>query len=149
MHHYNVFRGTSASAGAQVKIAETTSLSYVYTGLTCGTGYSLALQAQDAAGNKSNLGEAIWYPATTLACDQTPPPPPGDTQPPSTPLNLSIAGSTTTSVGLTWTASTDNVGVVGYNLFLNTVKVWTTPGTSFTHLGLTCGSHIHGRRSGL
>jgi chitodextrinase len=146
VHHYNVFRGKSATAGDQVKIAETTALSYVYTQLACGTSYSLALQAQDAAGNKSNLAEAIWYPVTTRACDQPPPPPPppappaGDTQPPSTPSNLRVTSSTATSIGLAWTASTDNVGVAGYDVYLNGVKVWMPSGTSFTYLGLSCAT---------
>jgi chitodextrinase len=142
IHHYNVFRGNSAAAGGQVKIAETTALSYVYTGLACGTSYSLALQAQDAAGNKSNLSEAIWYPVTTRACDQPPPPPPppGDTQPPSAPSNLRVTSSTATSIALAWTASTDNVGVAGYDVYLNGVKVWMPSGTSFTYLGLSCAT---------
>ena len=76
VHHYNVFRGSSTAGGSQVKIAETTAQNYVYTQLACGTSYSLALQAQDAAGNKSNLSEAIWYPVTTLPCSGSPPPPP-------------------------------------------------------------------------
>jgi chitodextrinase len=142
VHHYNVFRGNSATVGSQVKIAETTALSYVYTGLACGTSYSLALQAEDAAGNKSNLAEAIWYPVTTRACDQPPPPqPPGDTQPPSTPSNLRVTSSTATSIGLTWTASMDNVGVAGYDVYLNGVRVWmVASGTSFTYLGLSCAT---------
>jgi chitodextrinase len=142
VHHYNVFRGNSAAVGNQVKVAETTALSYVYTGLACGTSYSLALQAQDAAGNKSNLSEAIWYPVTARACDQPPPPPapPGDTQPPSAPSNLRVTSSTATSIALAWTASTDNVGVAGYDVYLNGVKVWMPSGTSFTYLGLSCAT---------
>jgi chitodextrinase len=144
VHHYNVFRGKSATAGDQVKIAETTALSYVYTQLACGTSYSLALQAQDAAGNKSDLAAAIWYPVTTRSCDEPPspppPPPPADTQPPSMPSNLRITSSTATSIGLTWTASTDNVGVAGYDVYLNGVKVFMPSGTSFTYLGLSCAT---------
>ena len=142
VHHYNVFRGSSAAVGGQAKIAETTALSYAYTQLACGTSYSLALQAEDAAGNKSNLSEAIWYPVTTFACGTPPPPPPppSDTQPPSTPPNLHVTSSSTTSIGLAWTASTDNVGATGYDVYLNGVTVWTTIGTSYTHLGLSCGT---------
>ena len=75
---------------ASSRSAETKQLNHTYTGLTCGTDYSLALVAEDAAGNKSDLAEAIWYPVRTLACDpSSPPPPPSggtpDTQPPTTP----------------------------------------------------------------
>jgi chitodextrinase len=141
VHHYNVFRGNSAAVADQVKIGETTALSYVYTGLACGTSYSLALQAEDAAGNKSNLAEGIWYPRTTLACGQSPPPPsPGDTEPPSAPSNLQVTSSTTTSIGLAWKASTDNVGIAGYDVYVNGVKIWTTSGTSFPYMGLSCAT---------
>jgi glucose/arabinose dehydrogenase len=67
-------------------------------------------------------------------------PPPGDDQPPTAPSNLHVTSSTTTSVGLAWTASMDNVGVVGYHVDVNGVRVWTTNGTSYTHLGLSCGT---------
>ena len=45
-----------------MKVGETQALSYTYSGLTCGTDYSLALVAEDKAGNTSILAEAIWYP---------------------------------------------------------------------------------------
>ena len=37
-------------------------------------------------------------------------------------------------------ASTDNVGVAGYNVYLTDIKVWSPIGTSYTYLGLTCGT---------
>ena len=40
----------------------------------------------------------------------------GDTQAPTAPANLSASASSSTQIGLTWTASTDNVGVTGYLL---------------------------------
>lgn len=42
--------------------------------------------------------------------------PTGDTTPPSTPVGLSGTGLGT-SVSLSWEASTDNVGVTGYNIY--------------------------------
>ena len=48
--------------------------------------------------------------------------------------------TTTTSIGLEWNASTDNVGVAGYNVYLTGIKVWSPIGTSYTYLGLTCGT---------
>src|SRR5215510_939843 len=41
----------------------------------------------------------------------------GDTTPPTAPTNLAVASKTSTTVSLTWTASTDNVGVTGYRIF--------------------------------
>jgi hypothetical protein len=45
----------------------TTQTSYTYTGLTCGTGYTLALEAYDAAGNASYRPEATTT-SSTSAC---------------------------------------------------------------------------------
>ncbi len=39
-----------------------------------------------------------------------------DTQPPTAPTNLSASAQSSSQVGLTWSASTDNVGVSGYSL---------------------------------
>src|SRR6185437_1096454 len=38
-----------------------------------------------------------------------------DTSPPSTPTGLVASGQTSSSITLSWKASTDNVGVTGYN----------------------------------
>ncbi|HEU5159340.1 MAG TPA: PQQ-dependent sugar dehydrogenase [Streptosporangiaceae bacterium] len=40
-----------------------------------------------------------------------------DTTPPSAPGNLRVTGTTSSSVSLAWTASTDDVGVTGYDVF--------------------------------
>ena len=42
----------------------------------------------------------------------------GDTQAPSAPSNLSSSNVTSTSIGLSWTGSTDNVGVTGYRIYV-------------------------------
>ncbi|MFV8364705.1 endonuclease [Flavobacterium sp. ZT3P35] len=44
-----------------------------------------------------------------------------DTTVPSTPTSLTSTAKTTTSVTLAWNASTDNVGVIGYNVYVNGV----------------------------
>lgn len=54
-----------------------------------------------------------------------------DTQAPSAPLNLT-ASVNFTSVTLNWLASNDNVGVVGYNVFQDSVKIATVSATTFT-----------------
>lgn len=60
----------------------------------------------------------------------------GDTQPPSAPTNLTSPSKTDTSVSLSWNASTDNVGVAGYNVYRGSTLAGTTSSTSFTVTGL-------------
>ncbi|WP_405149955.1 discoidin domain-containing protein [Sphaerisporangium sp. NBC_01403] len=59
----------------------------------------------------------------------------GDTQPPTAPGNLTVTGKTATTVSLSWTASTDNVGVTGYQV-LRSGTVVNATGTSYTVTGL-------------
>jgi cellulose 1,4-beta-cellobiosidase len=63
-----------------------------------------------------------------------------DTTPPSVPSNLAVTGVTSSSASLSWSASTDNVGVTGYRVFRNGVQVATTAGTSYTDSGLTAST---------
>ncbi|WP_123042053.1 DUF4832 domain-containing protein [Cohnella candidum] len=63
-----------------------------------------------------------------------------DTQAPSVPTGLTATAKSQTSVTLSWTASTDNVGVGGYEVFRNGTKVGSPTGTSFTDSGLTAGT---------
>lgn len=63
-----------------------------------------------------------------------------DTTAPSTPLNLLASNSTTSSLQLNWSASTDNIGVTGYDVYMNgSLKVSVTS-TSTTITGLTSGT---------
>ena len=47
----------------------------------------------------------------------------GDLQAPTVPTNLSLSAKTTTTASLSWTLSTDNVGVALYEIFQNGVKI--------------------------
>ena len=55
-----------------------------------------------------------------------------DTVAPSTPTNLAVTGTTSSNVSLSWTASTDNIGVSGYDIYVDNAfkaSVATTTGT--------------------
>lgn len=67
-------------------------------------------------------------------------PPSGDTQAPTTPTNLASTAKTATSISLSWTASTDNVGVTGYDVYANSVLKTTASGTTATITGLTAST---------
>jgi chitodextrinase len=114
-------------------VGATNDTTYTYTGLTCGTTYAVAVQAHDAAGNRSSAAGATRS-ASTSACT------PADATPPSTPGNLTQSGTTQTSFTFSWSASTDNVGVTGYDLLRNGAKLATTNSTTYTYTGLTCGA---------
>jgi glucose/arabinose dehydrogenase len=63
-----------------------------------------------------------------------------DTVTPTAPGTPTVTGRTQTSVSLSWTASTDNVGVAGYGLYRNGVLVGTSPTTGGTVSGLACAT---------
>ena len=60
-----------------------------------------------------------------------------DTTAPSVPGGLTATGTTASSTTLSWSASTDNVGVTGYQVFRNGSQVATTSSTSYTDTGLS------------
>jgi hypothetical protein len=64
----------------------------------------------------------------------------GDTKAPSTPTGLAVLSTTSNSVSMNWTASTDNLEVASYNVFQGATKVANTPGTVTTVTGLAASS---------
>jgi chitodextrinase len=54
-----------------------------------------------------------------------------DTQAPTTPLNVKASNIATTSFNINWTASTDNIGVKEYEIFVNNISFGKTPNTNF------------------
>ncbi|MFE9426602.1 glycoside hydrolase family 6 protein [Kitasatospora sp. NPDC006697] len=122
---YNVYRNGT-------KVGTSTTTSYTDTGLTAATAYQYTVAAYDAAGNVSTASSAVT--ATTASGNS------GDTTPPSTPAGLTVTGTTSSSASLSWTASTDNVGVTGYNIYRNGTKVGTSSTTSYTDTGLTAAT---------
>lgn len=63
--------------------------------------------------------------------------PSGDTQAPATVTGVTVSGKTSSSISLAWNASTDNVGVTAYNVYMNGSLQTTTSSTSTTISGLT------------
>jgi fibronectin type 3 domain-containing protein len=62
---------------------------------------------------------------------------PPNTKPPTTPTDLTGGSATPTTAGVSWSASTDAVGVAGYNVFRDGVKLGTTALRSYQDSGLT------------
>ena len=91
-------QGVGCSNFTQVNTSATTT--FADNGLSVGTSYSYQVRAIDAAGNLSP------YSNVATALTQTP-----DTQPPTTPTNLTATAVSGSQINLSWTASTDNVCV--------------------------------------
>jgi chitodextrinase len=88
------------------------------------TAYSYTVRARDAAGNRSGFSNTA--PVTTPA--------PPDTQAPTKPAGLTASASSPTQVDLSWTASNDNVGVTGYEIYRDGAYLATANFTAFSDL---------------
>ncbi|NEW06523.1 hypothetical protein GK047_10920 [Paenibacillus sp. SYP-B3998] len=118
---YNIYNGSTLAATA-------TSTSAIVSGLAANTAYTFTVKAKDAAGNISGASNALII--------TTNPATPADTQAPSAPSSLAAAGTTAYSVTLTWGASTDNVGVTGYDVYNGAALASNVTGTTATINGL-------------
>jgi subtilisin family serine protease/chitodextrinase len=107
----------------------TAGTSYNVTGLTASTNYTLGVRAKDAAGNTSSQATTN---VTTL--DEV------DTQAPTTPTGLATNGTTQTSTNFSWNASSDNIGVTGYDVYINSSYEGTTTSTSYSITGLSAST---------
>jgi chitodextrinase len=63
-----------------------------------------------------------------------------DTTPPSVPTNLTASGISVSQINLSWTASTDNVGVTGYKIYRGGVQVGTSAVNSYSDTGLSAST---------
>ncbi len=139
---YNVHRSTTAgfTPATANRVGQPTGTSHTDSGLAAGT-YYYRVTAEDAAGNVS-------APSTELAVTVPPPP---DATPPSAPSGLT-ASTAVGSATVSWTAATDNVGVVRYNVHRSTTagftpatanRVGQPTGTSHTDSGLAAGTYYY------
>ncbi|PHQ30813.1 M4 family metallopeptidase [Leeuwenhoekiella nanhaiensis] len=122
---YDVYQGTSL-------LGTVTGTSASITGLTADTAFSFSVQAKDAAGNVSASSNTV---NVTTAGGVT-----ADTEAPSTPTNLAASNVTETTLDLSWNASTDNVGVTGYDVYQGSSLLGSVTGTSASITGLTANT---------
>jgi chitodextrinase len=116
---YRIYRNGS-------QITTTAGTSYQDTGRSPSTTYTYRVAAYDAAGNVST--QSSQASATTPALP--------DTKTPTVPKGLKAIVVSTTQINLSWTASTDNVGVAGYKIYQNNIQIGTTASTSYQSTGL-------------
>jgi len=120
---YDVYRNSTY-------LATTINTNYSVSGLTASTSYTFYVKAKDAAGNVSNASNTVNVTTAT----------PADTEVPTVPTSLAYSNVTTSSVDLSWNASTDNVGVTGYDIYRNSIYFATTTNTNYSVTGLTAST---------
>jgi len=135
---YQVLRAPGTSGGTFAQVGTSTTPSFTDAGLTAGTTFRYQVRATDAAGNVSAVSNTV-----TAATQNGG----GDITPPTAPANLTATGTTSTSISLSWSPSTDNVGVTGYQILRapgtsggTFAQVGTSTTTSFTNTGLTAST---------
>ncbi|WP_211332444.1 LamG-like jellyroll fold domain-containing protein [Nocardioides aurantiacus] len=139
---YTVYRGASAGfeVGEASRLADTTDASYQDLGRPAGTSYYKVV-ARDGSGNRSEPSAAA---AATVAA-------PADSVAPSVPAGVSaaVAGDV---VSLSWSPSTDNVGVDGYDVHRGTTadfavgagnRVGQVTSTAFQQGGVAAGTYYY------
>ncbi len=131
---YRIYRD-----GTLVGVVAGSATSFADVTTTGSTTYSYTVAALDAAGNASAQSSA--------AGATTPSGTPGtDTTAPSTPTGLSGTPVGAGRIDLTWSASTDDVAVAGYNVYRDGVKLNSVPigSTAYSDTALTAGvSHTY------
>lgn len=115
-----------------VQIAVLATPGYTDTGLTAGTSYSYRVAARDNAGNTSAFSGTLQA-STTVAADTTPP---------TVPTNVVGNATSSTTVSLTWTASTDvgGSGVQNYIVQRNGITIAQPTTTAISDAGLTAST---------
>jgi chitodextrinase len=116
---YDVYRN-----GGQ--IAATAATTYPDVGLVDATTYSYSVAPVDAAGTVGDMSNVAT--ATTF-----------DTEAPAVPTAVTLS-TAAKSIGVTWAAATDNVGVSGYQVYGNGVLLATTTGRSYTDTAVKPGT---------
>jgi uncharacterized repeat protein (TIGR03806 family) len=124
---YRIYRN-----GSTTPLATVTTTNYSNTGLSASTTYSYTVRAFDAAGNVSNAS-GTGSATTPASADTTPPSVPG------TPTASAISSS---RIDLSWTASTDAVGVSGYRIYRNgsSTPIATVTATNYSNTGLSAST---------
>lgn len=120
---YEIYNGASLVANSATNAT-------TLNNLTKNTTYNLTIKAIDVAGNKSNSSNLVSVTTTNLI----------DVDPPTIPLNLIASNETSSTLDLSWTASTDNVGVTSYEIFKDDVFLVSSVTNSYYIAGLAEGT---------
>lgn len=112
--------------GVPVGAVDGSTLTYIDTSAEQGQTYSYAVSAQDKAGNTSSASRVV-----AIAVP--------DITPPSQPVYITVLMSGA-AVNVSWQDSQDNVAVVGYRLYRNSVLISTSATTAYMDSSVTQGA---------
>ena len=132
---YDIWRAPGATGGTFAAVGTSTANSFNHAGVGI---FRYQVRARDAASNTSSFTPPVTI--NVPAC-------PNDTQAPTTPGIPTASGTTATQTTLSWSASTDNIAVTGYDIWRapgasggTFAVVGTSATTSFTDAGLSAGA---------
>jgi hypothetical protein len=133
-------------SGAQYTLSAWVQGNYVFLGVTGGAstwtpgagGWTQLSVTFTATSGSVQIYLHGWYAQGTYYADDVSLTGPGGTvNPPPTPTGLAVTGSTSSSVSLSWNASS---GATGYNVYQGTTRVASVAGTSATVSGLAAST---------
>jgi endonuclease I/chitodextrinase len=113
---YDIYNGVNL-------IGSATNTNFTVTGLEVVTSYNFTVFAKDEAGNLSEVSNTASISTVDLTAPDA--------------VNLLVSNITQTSLDLSWSSSTDNVAVSGYDVFNGSSFIATVSENSFTMVGLT------------
>jgi chitodextrinase len=136
----------SVVSGSQYTLSDYVEGNYVYLGVTGGVStwtpsaasWTLLSTTFTASSNSVQIYTHGWYAQGTYYVDDVSLVGPGGTVTvPNAPTGLSVTGTTSSSVSLSWTGSS---GATGYNVYQGSTKVASVTGTTATVSGLAAST---------
>ena len=128
----NIVKNNIPASSSTGGVTETTTVDNLPNGT-----YYFAVTAYDIYGNESSYSNEILKTTTGG----------GDTQAPTLPTGLSAQAISSSQINLSWTASTDNVGVTGYRIYRCTsssctpsTQIATSATNSYSNTGLSAST---------
>ncbi len=115
---YTIYRN-----GVSLTTVSGSTISYSDVTVAPETTYTYTLDAFDLAGNHSALSSPVSVTTAALT----------DTQAPSVPANLTAVSSSPNVVNINWSASTDNIGVIGYAIYRDGTNITSVSGSTLSY----------------
>lgn len=124
--NFEIYQSANSSAYKLIKITDADVSTYTVTGLSSGIVYSYIIRAIN-----NTAASAVTGPATASTAS--------DVNPPTAPGNLTYVVKSSDNFQLNWSASTDDVGVVAYDIYLNGAIAYTSTSTTYNVYNLSAG----------